>query len=615
MKNPFLLTIILLFTISACSGLTIFTKTVEIKEEIIECYPDTRPDWMDKMTQSNDNFEYFVGHSVRKSQERDARDDAMVNAINQLVRYCGVEVKTIDEYLITTQDKSSKIVDPTVSSKEKNHQLAEAFIRHIRGIEWYNCKTKYSDNKTITTGWLSSVLIAIPKEEIEKIKQYDQEIKEEKKLESKKLLENKILEEENKKQLIKDEQKISEEKQFKEKQIEKEKIRIKIKTVSDIYNTAQEQEKKGEILSSFEMLDKASEMLAGISNEIYLSEILKEEKLEAQLTLSNIDFFKEKIKKNIIIQKISGDRQIVKKGERILNPLIIELKYNNGESNIPIKNVPITISIPGKFGKIEDIYTDADGKAVYNAFAVSTDDESYSSIDAILKYKNENIKSVRFIIITEKSKNESFSLDSTKIQVNKTEILNSIDQLFYKIRQEKPEFKVEVWTDKKEYYIGELIKFHIKASRDCYVTLIDIATSGIVYILFPNKYSQNNFIQADKNYYIPGEDYGFKMKVSNPPGIEKVKVIAAINPISIFDMNFNNSFFEIDVKSNATAKEIEILPEKLNKTIWTETIYEFQIFKNEIPDEKGLKEEEGTKAPKPIPIGGTDEVWDSTGNK
>ncbi|MBI5417311.1 DUF4384 domain-containing protein, partial [Candidatus Poribacteria bacterium] len=54
------------------------------------------------------------------------------------------------------------------------------------------------------------------------------------------------------------------------------------------------------------------------------------------------------------------------------------------------------------------------------------------------------------------------------------------------------------------------INFYFKSNHNCYITLIHCTTNGEAYVLFPNQYSRDNFIQADKIYKIPGDNYDFK---------------------------------------------------------------------------------------------------------
>ncbi len=118
------------------------------------------------------------------------------------------------------------------------------------------------------------------------------------------------------------------------------------------------------------------------------------------------------------------------------------------------------------------------------------------------------------------------------------------------LKQDKPSFNIDIWTDKKRYRAGEVIRFLFRTDRDCYLILIDYDTNGNVKVLFPNRYCQNNFIRAGRTYIIPGSEYGFKLKIEPPPGIEKVKAIATTEPLSLFELDFAKNPFPTVERSN-----------------------------------------------------------------
>lgn len=93
--------------------------------------------------------------------------------------------------------------------------------------------------------------------------------------------------------------------------------------------------------------------------------------------------------------------------------------------------------------------------------------------------------------------------------------------------------RVEVWTERTQYTIGDEVVFHLRSTQDCYVTLIDLQTSGGLYILFPNSYHADNFVKADITYTIPMSNWPFTINAGQPPGIEGVKVIATKNRLSL----------------------------------------------------------------------------------
>jgi hypothetical protein len=147
-----------------------------------------------------------------------------------------------------------------------------------------------------------------------------------------------------------------------------------------------------------------------------------------------------------------------------------------------------------------------------------------------------------------------------------------------KLTQEKPSFKVEIWTEKKVYKVGETIRFNFRSDQDCYLTLVDYEPNGNVKILFPNRYRQNNFIEGRKTYTIPGSDYGFKLTVEPPLGVERVKAIATTEPLSLFNLEFSETFFPTVERNNLqTMRGISIALDTLKKVSWSENTCSIHI--------------------------------------
>ncbi|SLM27486.1 exported hypothetical protein [Desulfamplus magnetovallimortis] len=94
-------------------------------------------------------------------------------------------------------------------------------------------------------------------------------------------------------------------------------------------------------------------------------------------------------------------------------------------------------------------------------------------------------------------------------------------------------FGTTLWTSKHTYRAGASVRFFFTTNRDAYVTLVSIGTSGEVRILFPNRFSQNNYCTAGTTYTIPGENAPEKYVVTGPSGTETVKIIAAQNQFSL----------------------------------------------------------------------------------
>ena len=115
--------------------------------------------------------------------------------------------------------------------------------------------------------------------------------------------------------------------------------------------------------------------------------------------------------------------------------------------------------------------------------------------------------------------------------------------LKYKQMENSQAFSVRLWTNKTTYRIGDPIFFYFRSEKDCYVSLVNISSSGNITQIFPNKFHSDNYIRAGIEYRIPGEHYGFEFQVEPPAGTERIYAIASNHPLNIFRDNFSRQAF------------------------------------------------------------------------
>ena len=135
----------------------------------------------------------------------------------------------------------------------------------------------------------------------------------------------------------------------------------------------------------------------------------------------------------------------------------------------------------------------------------------------------------------------------------------------------QPPFSLRLWLDKERgatYASGEKIKISFQASRDSFVMLYNYDTEGRVKIIFPNRYSPNNFVRAGEVKSIEG--------VINPrtrPGIEYVQGFATTRPILLSDREkdlISKEFMpEVSKDYKAYTKKIKGKIISLPPTSWT----------------------------------------------
>ena len=135
---------------------------------------------------------------------------------------------------------------------------------------------------------------------------------------------------------------------------------------------------------------------------------------------------------------------------------------------------------------------------------------------------------------------ETFKINGWMINVESGRIVSSesVSVLGYNIEDTDKfaDFNIEVWMDKKEYRIGELVTINIKTSRDCFVTLKNVRSNGKIWELFPNRYNANNFMKANVRHTIPAINDNFGLTIVDPPGREYIKAIATSVPITEYQI-------------------------------------------------------------------------------
>jgi len=100
-----------------------------------------------------------------------------------------------------------------------------------------------------------------------------------------------------------------------------------------------------------------------------------------------------------------------------------------------------------------------------------------------------------------------------------------------------PPFSLRLRLDKERgatYAPGEKVKISFQASRDSFVTLYNYDIKGRVNVIFPNRYSPDNFVRAGQTYSVEG-----LIDPHTRPGIEYVQGFATTRPMFIGDKEKN----------------------------------------------------------------------------
>lgn len=113
-----------------------------------------------------------------------------------------------------------------------------------------------------------------------------------------------------------------------------------------------------------------------------------------------------------------------------------------------------------------------------------------------------------------------------------------------------PSFKVKLSLNRNSFNSGDEVIFTISSTKDCYITIINLAANDSVYVLYPNTYHKNNYIQSDKIFTFPSfndRESGFHIRVSalseHKKDNEIVKIVATKEKVDfLFGLSLSQGF-------------------------------------------------------------------------
>jgi TolB-like protein len=145
-----------------------------------------------------------------------------------------------------------------------------------------------------------------------------------------------------------------------------------------------------------------------------------------------------------------------------------------------------------------------------------------------------------------------------------------VSKIFGGSRSDKS-INVKVTMDKSKYKIGDMARISAKSNVDGYLTLIDIATSGNVHVIFPNHWQTNNFVRAGQKIAVPDTGESDYIIVDGPAGTTKVLAVITREPSALTLPDLSQGLGRV------TYRDLKIMPKTLNSTSYNYSITEFDI--------------------------------------
>lgn len=141
---------------------------------------------------------------------------------------------------------------------------------------------------------------------------------------------------------------------------------------------------------------------------------------------------------------------------------------------------------------------------------------------------------------------------------------------------------VTLSADRAEYSVGQRVILEATPSADCYLTLIDVGTSGNITILFPNVYSASNAVKAGQTVRVPGEAASFDFEAAGPAGTEIVRAIVSREPVVdlarvVADYREENPFGTLKQPASLLARDIRVKLKQTRREEWGDAVLHLMV--------------------------------------
>ena len=99
----------------------------------------------------------------------------------------------------------------------------------------------------------------------------------------------------------------------------------------------------------------------------------------------------------------------------------------------------------------------------------------------------------------------------------------------------RPSFRVQVSVagGRRDFRMGDEIRFQFTATRDCYLTLLTVDSEGTIAKLFPNQWQRDNRIVRGRLYRFPPDRARFHFSAKPPPGRDVLVAVATEKRVQV----------------------------------------------------------------------------------
>ncbi len=123
-------------------------------------------------------------------------------------------------------------------------------------------------------------------------------------------------------------------------------------------------------------------------------------------------------------------------------------------------------------------------------------------------------------------------------------------------------FHLSLFSDKSDYVVKDHAVFTVKSEQDCFLTLINVDGKDKATVIFPNKFQQENFLKADKEFQFPGKKAKFKFQLQDP-GKETVVALCTKTKAAAKNIKHDfakNAFTSLGDYEKFASRAIKVVP-------------------------------------------------------
>ena len=122
-------------------------------------------------------------------------------------------------------------------------------------------------------------------------------------------------------------------------------------------------------------------------------------------------------------------------------------------------------------------------------------------------------------------------------------------------------FGLRIATDKPAYRMGEAVSVYASTTAPCYLTLVNIGSSGLTRVLLPNAAQPQNLIPAGETVVFPVAGSNLSLTPVGPPGMETVVAICSSDnqPVFLAGLTYDQSGFALMADGSTGTRDLMVV--------------------------------------------------------